>query len=205
MNQNRRTLLFLRCTFLAMHLLRCSINQASACVLLGRTDPTAGTRCDLAVLPYSSFLLVSVASAFDRLLHHVSNRSLPSPVPAQPILQQPKSKRALPTWSRNKTCLHKGRSKALTPEPGKSILSKLMGEPSGDRIGADLFGSGGAAEVRLHGSYPRLIGADSDVVLWDLRKAQQALADIQHKLANREVRVDMFPKTPVWRAVRDLR
>lgn len=133
-----------------------------------------------------SFCSVSFASIFCSA-DFAWLRSLPSPVPAQAI-QQPKNKRALPTWSRNKTSLHTGRPKALTPEPGQGAFSKVLCEPFGDSAGGGLSSSWAHVDsVRLHGSYPRLIGADSEVVLWDLRRAQQALADIQHKLAHREV------------------
>jgi len=119
------------------------------------------------------------------------NRALPSlPVQSAVPAQQPLvHKRTLPTWSRNKTAMKVARPKAQTPEPTKSAWPKSMPGPLGESVGAALFGEGGGSmnAVRLHGSYPRLIGADSDVILWDLRKAQQTLADFQHKLATREV------------------
>ena len=104
---------------------------------------------------------------------------------------------SLPSWSKS--------SRATRPTAFlKPLTYDVCGGGDGG-AGRSSGGNGGAAKVlRMQGAYPRLIGADSRVVLYDLNEAQCQLSDLQDRLIKREAEIAHLNKTLVHRRQRSI-
>ena len=99
---------------------------------------------------------------------------------------------SLPSWSKSSRTTRPAEwPKCTLPEPAKGSSPKAQLQPLSSQARAvsasPVEGSGLAKVIRMHGAYPRLIGADSNVVLWDLHEAQRHIADLRERLIKREV------------------
>ena len=112
---------------------------------------------------------------------------------------------ALPSWSKSSratrpACWPK-QSRGSAP---KSLQLRPLTHDARDVSGGG-DGAGAPANVsRLQGAYPRLIGADSSVVLWDLNEAQRQLSDLHGRLLKREAELAFLDKTLAHRRQRSI-
>jgi len=112
---------------------------------------------------------------------------------------------ALPSWSKSSRATRP----ACWPKQSRGSAPKALQLRPLTHDARDVSGGGDGAGApanvsRLQGAYPRLIGADSSVVLWDLNEAQRQLSDLHGRLLKREAELAFLDKTLAHRRQRSI-